>query len=109
MLVQEQGSGIDHSEIANDIFALAPFDLDMSVGVGPVARRWQQESQWRPRGAARRTHHERHIVLMALLREMGAIQTARELLRHGEGEIGLPAAVVEIVIVKMDGAIMSRV
>ena len=54
MLVQEQGSGIDHGEIADDIFTLAPFNLDMAVGVGPVARRRQQEGQWRPRSAARR-------------------------------------------------------
>src|SRR5215510_4358230 len=39
MFVQEQGSRIDHGKIADDIFALAPFDLDMPVGVGPVARR----------------------------------------------------------------------
>ena len=54
-------------------------------------------------------HHERHVVLMAVLREMGAVQAARQLLRHGEGEIALPAAVVEVVIVKMDGTVMSRV
>ena len=95
-------------EIADDIFALAPFDLDMAVGVGPVARRRQQEGQWRPRSAARRAHHERHVVLMAVLREMGAVQAARQLLRHGEGEIALPAAVVEVVIVKMDSTVMSR-
>ena len=109
MLVQEQGRGIDHGKIADDIFALAPFDLDMPVGVGPVTRRGQQERQWRPRRAARRTHHEWHIVLMAILREMGAIQAARQLLRHGEGKIGLPAAVIEIVIVKVYSTVMGRV
>src|SRR5215813_2200822 len=46
---------------------------------------------------------------MTVLREMGAIQAARQLRWHGEGEISLPAAVVEVIIVKMDGTIMSRV
>src|SRR5262249_14418389 len=39
----------------------------------------------------------------------GAIQTTRQLLRHSEGKIGLPATVVEIVIMKMDSTVMRRV
>src|SRR4030095_1600415 len=109
MLVQEQGSRIDHGEIANDIFALAPFDLDMPVSVGPVACRGQEQGQWCTRRAAWGTHDERHVVLMIVLREMGAIQAAWQILWHSEGEISLPAAIVEVVIMKMDSTVMGRV
>src|SRR5262245_1830728 len=108
MLMQEQGCGIDCDKIAHDIFSLAPFDLDMSVRVGPIARGGQEQGQRGPGSAAPRSYHKRHVVLSVVLRYIDAVQAAGEILWDGESKVGLPAAVVEIVIVKMDGAVMGR-
>src|SRR5262245_35125632 len=46
---------------------------------------------------------------MIVLREMGAKQTTWQILWHGEGEISLPTAIIEVVIMKMDSTVMGSI
>ena len=78
------------------------------IGIGHVAGRRDQEQRIGRRLAARRQDEEGNPLDLVPILEPGGIEAAAQMARHLEDDIGLPAGIVEIVVVKMDRAVLSR-
>ena len=100
---------VQHHEPAGKNLRRTHVGGHVGVGVGHVARGGQQEADLRGRRAARRTHGKGDVFLTATLApEPRGIDAALQPLRAGEGEIDLPARVVDVVLVEVDRAVLLR-
>jgi hypothetical protein len=78
------------------------------VGIGLIGEGRGQEDHRRRRRAFRRQDVEGQPVLAGRAGEVQGIGAAIKALRHGELEIGFPAAIAEVVGVEMDGGVVGR-
>ena len=78
------------------------------VGVGLIGEGGGEEGDRRKRPLPARQNVERQPVLAGIAGQMQRIGTAAQIVRHGPGEIRLPAAVAQIVGVEMDRAVVAR-
>ena len=78
---------------------------DAVVGVGHVACRGQQEGRGCPRPFPRRQYRERNVELVLVRVQAHRVETAAHPVRNLEREVCVPAGVVEIVVVEVDGRV----
>ena len=78
------------------------------VRVDDVGERGDEDAGRRLRPASRRAHEERDHVLDTAARQPRGVDAAPEVGGHLEGEVRLPAAVVEVVVVEVDGGVVLR-
>ena len=78
------------------------------IGIGLIGKGRGQESDRCERAIAVRQHVEGQPILPRLAGEMERVGAALQLVRDGPGEIGIPAAIVEIAIVELDGGVVLR-
>ena len=78
------------------------------IPVHGVGERRHEHADRRPRarGAGSRTHEEGNHVLVLPAAKPRRIRAAREVARDREREVGIPAAVVEVVVVEVDGPVL---
>ncbi len=100
---------------AHQHLGLLAVQMVMIVGVRQVAGDRREERRLGPAdlafGSARRTDEERDVVLLGTVLCVAApdvrrIRSAPEALRDVERKVGLPAGVVQIVLVEMDCAVL---
>ena len=107
VLVEEELVRVECRELAGEQLAEGAVEGQMLVRIGHVLDRRQQEGD-ACRAARRRQHHEGHVLLGALRPEPRGVDPARHPRRHGPFEIDVPAGVVEVVVVEVDGAVFMR-
>src|SRR3954469_15573869 len=78
------------------------------VGVGKIGEGREEHGDRRGRGAAPWADDEREMVFVIAGAETNGVDTAGQLLGDSEGEIDVPAGIVEIVGVEVDGAVLLR-
>ncbi len=77
------------------------------VRVRHVGHGRHQHGDPRPGRPARRTDGERQVVLVVAGLEPGGVDAARQVGRDRQLEVGLPAGVLEIVAMEVDGAVLA--
>src|SRR5271167_654783 len=108
MSVEEHVLGRQSRKMAGGEFGQVAVIAHMLVGIGHVARRRNQEQRIAAGGAAFGPDEERDALHLLAVGKPGGVDAALQVLRNLENEIGLPAGVIEIVVVEMDRTIMLR-
>jgi hypothetical protein len=93
-------------ESTGDQFGFGHVKGQAIVGIGHIACSRQQEGHGLASPPAGRAYAERHVEFVVPRAEASRVEAAVEILRNREGEIHLPAGVVNVVVVKMDCPVM---
>ena len=80
----------------------------LMVAIDLVGEGRCQKDDRRSRGARRWQHIDRHDVLDVVTAQADAVNPGGQSGGNIEDEVGLPAAIVEIVFMKMDGGVVAR-
>ena len=100
---------VDLAELVAGVLArVTPTDLHVVVDVGVVAAGGNQQGQAGPRTTRRGTDIEGDVEPLIVLGQEGGKRAAPAIGRHLPGGIRFPGAVIEIVVVEVDGAIVFR-
>ena len=78
------------------------------VGIGLVGEGRGQDGDRRVRPRPRRQHVERQPVLAALAGQVQRVGAARQVRRHLQAGVGLPPAIVDVVVVEVDRGVVGR-
>ncbi len=107
MLRQEHVLLLHDRHAIDQQFRAARVVRKMLVGIGHIADRRHHERNFGGLFADARHHPERNVVFVAVLRcQLRSIELAARALRNGPFETGRPACIVDIIIMKVDRAIL---
>ena len=117
MVIEKDVTGLVDEHAAHHHLGRLGLDVVVIVGVGHVGGGRCQEGELRPTllplGAAWRSHEEGDVVFLGAVLgvarpDVRRIGAGAQIVRHGQLEIHLPAGVVEVVLVEVDGTIVLR-
>ena len=80
----------------------------MFVGIGHVARGRHDKYRLGPCGAGTRANHEGYVFLVLARDDMRRVEAAFETLGNRQREVDIPTGVVNVVVMKMNRAILIR-
>ena len=106
VLLEEDFPRLHRGPVAFGHFAegLLPGPLD--VGIGHVGDRRRQKGEPRRGGVARRADIEGQVPFIVISPQAHRIDAAAQVCRDLVGEVGFPCRIVEVVVVKVDGAVL---
>ena len=110
MLVEVEVGGLHQRHLAGEQLRHHGVGRQIVVGIGQVAVGRDDDRDPRRGPVLGRAHHEGDVVLgrrrfLAADPEPGGVEAALQPLRRGERKIRVPAGIVDVVVVEVDGAV----